>query len=293
MTKTILDTCNFFYSYAETTWNRIRFARLIKQRISETTLTENLIFDFWYQAKKGHLPVEIYEAKDEKSNGNDLEIFIETGLGFLLLVCQAKIINKQGKYAHINHKVGRRYQIDLLTEYSKRKKGLATYLFYNYIEDHLILTKLKDLRENRETHFGISCCPAGVIKNKYFDIVGDKITKHKRGVPKFEDLHPDQAIPLANIICNLLHNNTAPILGFFASHERHGITYRYFERGALTNDESWQPILRSGQIGFVETQKEQNDTSPIQQDGIIKGFNPKYRIVFSVEQARRGLFRIS
>lgn len=143
------DTLEFLYQYGSRIWERMRFARVRNQRISETTITENLIFDFWYQAKKDQLPVEIYEAKAEKQNGNDIEIFIETKQGYLLAAFQAKILSKKGKCPNISHKVDNAYQIDLLINYAKRKGGQACYLFYNYFDDEEYHDRLEETGKYR------------------------------------------------------------------------------------------------------------------------------------------------
>jgi protein tyrosine/serine phosphatase len=63
------DTLEFLYQYGSHIWEQMRFSRVRNQRISETTITENLIFDFWCQAKKDHLPVEIYRQKQKNRTG--------------------------------------------------------------------------------------------------------------------------------------------------------------------------------------------------------------------------------
>jgi hypothetical protein len=67
------DLYSFLQLYSVQTWNKIGFVRRKKGlKISETTITQNLIFDFWQLAAASKLPVELYESKNEKANGNDL-----------------------------------------------------------------------------------------------------------------------------------------------------------------------------------------------------------------------------
>ena len=76
--------CDFFIASSIKVWNRIRFVRSRNNRISGTTITENLLFDFWHAAETDRLRVKLYEAKKEYLNGNDFELFIETSKGFVI-----------------------------------------------------------------------------------------------------------------------------------------------------------------------------------------------------------------
>lgn len=68
---------DFFELQSRSIWNRIRFAwERPSMKIYETTITQNLIFDLVLQDELGHFPVKIFESLDEKTNGNDLELFV-------------------------------------------------------------------------------------------------------------------------------------------------------------------------------------------------------------------------
>ena len=72
------NLCDLFKLLAIETWKRIEYA-YIKERIKvyETTLTQNLIFSINAYSDQYGLNIDIFEATDEKTNGNDLELIIK------------------------------------------------------------------------------------------------------------------------------------------------------------------------------------------------------------------------
>jgi len=156
----------------------MKFAFETNTKISETTLTENLLFMInKYRISSKDNSVKIYESKDEKTNGNDLEIYLQIAQNrYILLAVQAKkLYTKEQKYKAINHKIDTNYQIDLLLNYAKSKQGLALYLLYNYAPDCT--------HKNKE-HFGCTLVEALYIKAIYYPK-----TKKRWKIPSFNDLH--------------------------------------------------------------------------------------------------------
>lgn len=279
------DTLEFLYQYGSRIWERMRFARVRNQRISETTITENLIFDFWYQAKKDQLPVEIYEAKAEKQNGNDIEIFIETKQGYLLAAFQAKILSKKGKCPNISHKVDNAYQIDLLINYAKRKGGQACYLFYNYFDDEEYHDRLEETGKYRYRQFGLTACNAELVKLKFFEPSDTGKTKVK--IPAFEALHPLHAFPLSEMIRILTDESAMEI--FEELSEMVNLPIIYYSREDIDEAFGWNEIEPRGKIsGFP-----QRETAIVPTPAPQEGFNPKYRIVLSKQPVAGGLYVLS
>ncbi|MEO7214956.1 hypothetical protein [Mucilaginibacter sp.] len=280
-------TSVFLYEYASRVWHRIHFARERNQRISETTVTENLIFDFWYKNKNGNAAIEIYEAKDEKRHGNDLEIFIETRRGYLLMACQAKILNKQNKYPNISHKVGDIYQIDLLLEYAKNKGGLASYLFYNYTFDHDTLDRLEATGKYKHAQFGLTACNAELIKLKFFKPGANALGKQRVKIPKFEDIHPLHGFPLPEMIRILRDETALDTIEELANYIDIPITY--YAKKEITGDYHWEPLVAPSKISGItartKTFSPQNQLKP--------GFNPKYRIVLPINKQSYRLYSVS
>jgi hypothetical protein len=167
-----------YKTIATDVWDRMKFALETNSKISETTLTENLLFIInKYRIRSGDNSVRIYESKDEKTNGNDLEIYLEIAKNkYILLAVQAKkLYTKEQKYKAINHKIDADFQIDLLLHYANSKKGLALYLLYNYAPDCT--------HANKE-HFGCTLIEALYIKDIYYPK-----TKKRWKIPTFNDLH--------------------------------------------------------------------------------------------------------
>jgi hypothetical protein len=279
------DALNFFYQYGSRIWERMRFARVRNQRISETTVTENLIFDFWYQAKTDRLPIEVYEAKAEKQNGNDLEVFIETRKGYLLIALQAKTLSKKGKYPNISHKADGSYQIDLLIGYAKRKGGQACYLFYNYFDDDEYHDRLEESGKYRYRQFGLTACNAELVKLKFFKATEAGKTKMK--IPAFEDLHPLHAFPLSEMLRIL---TDAPAMEIFEElAEMVNLPIVYYSREDIDEAYGWNEIEPRGKISGIPA-KEIFATPKFD---LQQGFKPKYRIVLSRKRAAGGLYILS
>jgi hypothetical protein len=115
-------------------WDRIGFARTRRGlKIFETTITQNLLFNIMYAHQYLKLPIYLFEAHSEATNGNDIEFFIQCGNNYVLFPVQAKIIYPNNKYKMIDHLVGGKQQIDLLTDYAKQKQGYPIYWLYNYV----------------------------------------------------------------------------------------------------------------------------------------------------------------
>ena len=127
---------DWFQVFSIDIWKRIDFTWRTKGlKLYETTITQNLLYSIFQLAKGRMIPVKLLEAKNESINGNDIELAIETNRGFILFPCQAKLIKENGKYRSLSHKVGSRYQIDLLLRYAQKVQGVPLYLFYNCIWD--------------------------------------------------------------------------------------------------------------------------------------------------------------
>jgi hypothetical protein len=183
------------------TWERIGFARTRKGlRIFETTITQNIIFNIHQQNPSQFV---IYEATDEKTNGNDIELFIETEKGFLFLAIQSKIIYKTNDYRKMDHG----NQHCNLMDYAFSRGGIPFYLLYNYSNKFTIVDKSVCGIPCVEKDFGCTLITADFIRENYYA----KQKMNKKGelkwkVPCFSDLHPAPAIPWF-ILANCFSNN--------------------------------------------------------------------------------------
>ena len=289
MQPDINKTSEFLYGYASRIWDRIRFARIRQQRISETTITENLIFDFWYQSQKDDVAIEIYEAKNERRNGNDLEIYIETKRGYLFMACQAKILNKKNKYPSISHKVGDNYQIDLLLDYGQSRGGIACYLFYNHSTDWETLEKLEARGKYKDTHFGLTACNAEFIKLKFFKPGPNALRKTRVKIPSFEDIHPLHGFPLPEMIRILRDETALDVIAEMAKHINVNITY--YTKDEIKEQHSWEPVVPLPQISGISALEKETYAPHFQKSAM--GFSPKYRIILPLIKQRYALYSVS
>ena len=258
--------------YSNKTWEKIKFVRTRKGfRIGETTITQDLVIELKMFSEKHPNLVQIFEAKDEKSNGSDLEFFIETDKDhFFCFPCQAKICYSDNKYSAINHKVGKpnpRLQIDLLEDYAQKVHGIPIYLFYNYctyikwqedVKKHIKQSyKIEDL--------GCSIIAASTLKSKFIS------SNHwKKPLPSFKDIHTIDynAIPFHWLVKFKEKKFLKDKLGVSA-------TQKEYTKEEIKSNKDWvamnfTSVNNNGQLYGTRQGNENNDPE----------FNPKFRIVF-------------
>jgi hypothetical protein len=211
--QTSQTVCNFLQVLSADTWERIKFARTRKGlRIYETTITQNLLFELRrtqeiVNAMMGRYfwNIRIYESRNEKANGNDIELFIPFKSGYLFFPTQAKIIYHQGfkglhkmtngDYPSINHVVKStgQQQIDSLLSYAKRRNGYPLYLLYNYVNEQFSRASKCNVLYQEE-QYGCSVISANLIYKKCFN-------SGHWNIPTFQDLHPKYAHPWFILAC--------------------------------------------------------------------------------------------
>jgi len=276
------STPDFLRRYGHRIWDRIYYSRIRSQKISETTITENLIFDFWQQAHIERLPIWIYEAKEEYRNGNDLEIFVETKMGYLFLACQAKIISTAGNYPKITHRTAGQYQIDSLLAYAEKMGGYPNYLFYNHLPDFRMRRELQDGSQFEANDYGLTCCPAKYIKANYFQKEAS-LRKRRNSIPKFEQLHPGEAIPLFSLIQVLrMGSIIEPIKKGI---EDKSISLKFYSRKELIDRYPYENITPLMKVSGIPNLTDLESGEPQIKRKIKKkeGYNPKYRILFALD----------
>jgi hypothetical protein len=274
--------CNWFRYYSVLTWEKIAFARNGKRlKLNETTVTQNLVFEFWMMAKYSPFPITIYESTNERANGNDLEIFLETPNGYIFIPVQAKIIKKGNKYPTIQHLVRGKQQIDILLEYAKKKKGLAAYLLYNWCYEPGTIRIVESMSGENIEHFGCSIANANAIK-KYFysEVRQKKIFK----APAFGDLHPDLAMPF-HFLVGLPFEHWYP----FMSDQQKKEEIHFYSREQIEQELGWEDMAPPAKIGYI-THPDKELISPSLFEGSAHYFNPKFRIVFSYERKTGALY---
>ncbi len=258
------NICNKLKNLSFNTWDRIGFTWSSPfLRISETTITENLLFNLaQYHDRCMHSTIYLFEAIDENSNGNDIEIIIQTDRGFIKFPTQAKILYKNTlKYEVINHKyLSGRYQIDNLIAYASTIGGIPMYLFYNYIP----------YTNQRMRHYGCTMIDANYIKNHFSPHRTTTTTRWR--IPTFNDLHP-HALPWHWFLCNVLGQQGRGVPRVFENIDNdffneYDITL--YNLNEILDDDGWSEIQPIGNIITRQT-RISNDN----------GFNPRYRIIVS------------
>ena len=183
--------------FSQRTWRRLGFCQRHKEvKTFETTITQNLIFDLLEFVQLTETPkLRLLEARDESANGNDIEVFVQHGDGYILFPTQAKSLYPSGKYEKINHQSGGKFQIHALLEYAIKRQGIPLYLFYNYYPLRKDVAAWEDVFGFGHDCFGCSLVNAHLIAGRYFDAANVRWS-----IPGFLDLHPRPAIPLFQLV---------------------------------------------------------------------------------------------
>jgi hypothetical protein len=188
------NLCDLFKLISIETWSRMEYAYL-KPRIKvfETTLTQNLIFTLNAYSEQYKLDIDIFEALDEKTNGNDFELIIRyptEGVEFYAPI-QAKKVYRNGKYNSVEHGD----QIETLLKYAKKNKAKPLYLLFNYSSTKKLNTE----------DFGCTLVSAEYLYNNYYNkrTVFDRHRKSRQKwiIPTFDNLNPSPAFPWHDIVC--------------------------------------------------------------------------------------------
>ena len=273
--------CDWFQFFAQETWDRIGYARTRKGlKIWETTITQNLIFEF-HTSKDLYSPIspntwgiEILESINESTNGNDIELFVETNDGILFFAVQAKIINHKGfkrngmidgNYPNINHTVAGLNQIDLLCSYASNKGGIPIYLLYNFVKNSFENKRQCNIDFEIE-QYGCSISNANHIKDNYFK-------NAIWSIPTFLNLHPNNALPWFVIPCCFQKMSKSDILKLLGETEIDISKIKEYDLYEIRTDKNWKSLEP-----FKTTEKKTSKTK----NNWIE-FNPKYRVVISSE----------
>lgn len=260
-------------------WSRIKFARSIKPkgrlRISEASLTEELVYQFYTMAANKILPVKIFQSTNEKVNGSDLEILLELDGSVVKLPCQAKIIYATQRYGALYHKVGHQLQIDLLIQHAKKVGGYPIYMFYNY--DEYITPTLLKVSGGIEQLWGCSIGSASEIRNRFF--------KKRTTPPMFRDMHPGTCWPFYQLF-EFLNTKEADkgIANILNGFDLTSLTrYRIDE---ILDDPRFSDLTSPEALGFVD----HFDKAPsllINERKLLQEsaeFNPRFRILITKDR---------
>jgi hypothetical protein len=271
--------CHWLQYQAANTWHRVQFSRITGLvSIFETTITQNILFDFWTLSHESSLDIALFQSMNEKVNGNDLELFVKLKNGrYRFLPVQAKILYDNNHYTAIDHGKPTKYQLEKLIQYAKDNKGIPYYLLYNFHADPAI-------NENIEKHYGgavellgCSMVNANDIKNEFYS-TGPPAGFHT--IPSFTDVHPSKASPWHHLIC--------PSYGSLLMQQMNN---RETDAGEYTheevyNDRKWNLTPRRA-IGYITESQVQSITT----SETANEFLPKFRMVLSGDKVERKIVR--
>lgn len=251
------------------TWKRIGFVRTRKGlKIYETTITQNLLFELKKFSELCPTNVQIYEATNEKVNGNDIEIFLQVGSHYIYLPTQAKILYKNSKYTAMDHG----NQINDLILYSKRVGGFPLYLLYNYDNDRSLI------------EYGCSLIPANYLLKNFAFARTIKSGVKRWTIPSFKDLHPTIALPWHNFFCTTVTITQRTPDGEFSYTEDRFTTknlkdesLKYYTLEDLTNDVNWKEFSLKENI--VENINSETN--------IENKYSPRFRLILSFNKQDR------
>jgi hypothetical protein len=268
--------CNWSKFFCASVWEKIGFCRLVaKMNVYETSITQELLYQFWQLARHSKLPIQLYQSKNEKANGNDLEIAIQTKQGYFLVPCQAKIVSKKSNYAAFPHKVKGVHQLDILLKYGRKVRGLPLYLTYNFHNTAYQNETIESLHSLNIQELGCSLHPAALLKKDYSNSLTGKLS-----IPNFYDLHRKMAIPFSRLFCTIgttriLEETNTPLSAI-----------EFHTEEDLTDPDYWQDLAPSAAIGRIPLSEEPRFTeSPA---ATATSFNPRFRILLSMERRIRG-----
>jgi len=277
------DICRELERLSFETWERIKFARTRRGlRIYETTLTQNILFSLRrFQERCTDYSLSLDEAIDERTNGNDIELIVQTSSGYVKLPTQAKLLYSNLKYTAISHPGSTGYQVDDLINYASSIGGIPMYLLYNYVPRH------NALRDH-----GCTMLQADYIRNHFSPHRSPTVTRWH--IPTFNDLHLP-ALPWHQVLCNLL--NEEDIIPYLREmgQDLNIDEMQFYTREELESDEGWQELEAIPSIDGFEMDEEWQDFEKISQsieyyevneieiftEEPIREYNPRFRVIIS------------
>jgi hypothetical protein len=267
-----LSLVNFAKLVSIDFWNRIYFARNVKGRlrVSEITLTENLVYQFFLMAASRKLPVKIFQSKNENVNGSDMELLIELNGNVIKFPCQAKIIYATRRYGALYHQVGKEFQIDLLLRHARKIGGYPIYMFYNY-EGYMTDDLLK-LTDGEERFWGCSVGSASEIKNRFFAA--------RTTPPTFHEMHPGTCWPFYKLFELVNSRGTAQsITGMLKGFDLANL--KKYSIDDIIDDPTFTDLTSSEGLGFVDhfdkVPSVKIEKAFTKRDA--RKFNPRFRIL--------------
>ncbi len=257
----------------------------------ETTITNKLVNKLYEDIQISNLPVRIFQSKNERVNGDDLEIILPIAKDkYIRFFCQAKRIEFSNSNPNGYYKLSRftngNEQIVKLLDYARNQNGFPIYLFYNYTEDDFKLNKC--VKGNKE-FYGCSITSAHFLASKY-------LKKEKMITAKFKELHPP-SMPLI-VLSEMVGTNFLKPLGSkfgkITNLTKYPLELVHYSENELRMIGSWREIFPSIHQGDERKTGFENDLIPLRTSMYnLSGFNPAFRIIFTTYPIEKRYIRKS
>jgi hypothetical protein len=271
--------CSLFQAAARDTWERIAFSRWTPGlKIHETTITQNLVYEMNLLKQKLNLDaLSIYESRNERTNGHDLEIVVRQRDEWFTYWIQSKILYHSirrknhirlddGVYRQFPHKVGRRTQVDILLRRARDEGAIPLYLLYNFVTAPFSSPSLCGLDMDR-SQYGCSLVGAHLLKDEFSESGGNL-----RSTVRFSELHPETALPWSVLACCLPQYDLADTLRLFRIPDGNNVR-------PLANE----PLSHRQWALLNQYASNPRDDFRLSSEKIL-GFSPRYRIVINSNQ---------
>ena len=168
---------------AADTWERLKLSRELRTRLGEETLTDLLVLDF-VRSMKGRAKLYPSTKAEESRQGTDLVILIHAGgnraFTFAVQAKRLYLHETRDRYDSLNANVkSGSSQLDILDEYSQKKRAIPFYLLYNYVRRNDIQPYWHCCQCSDDRQMGCTMVPSWVIRQA--------ISKH--GQRNFNSIH--------------------------------------------------------------------------------------------------------
>ncbi|CAM3835871.1 hypothetical protein AQAU111925_08245 [Aquirufa aurantiipilula] len=255
------NRCKLFESISTDTWNKIIRNHRTGNQAREIGLTSDIVSEIEdNRLSFPNIGVWALEARNERTHGNDMDIFVETATGqFLWWALQAKVLNLDGTYHDIaTLRSGREYQWTKLNRLSAASGCVVRYLLYNGLADYLFNGKDICSRKFDEDQFGCSLVKTNDIERLAL-----------AGPVSFHSFHPKLAQPWRIITCCLFNPNKEEATYYSSAQIREAVgLYPYSIGNKATLD-----------LPSVDTKLNDFSVNAINDFSVSAERKPAYRIV--------------
>jgi hypothetical protein len=265
--------CDYFRRLSFDTWRRINLARRGGFKIYETTITQNILYHLYFFRRRHSANILLFESTDERTNGDDLEIILNTRNGYIKLPTQAKLLYASNKYQSLKHT----NQLHELVAYANSPQvgGIPLYLFYNFYDSAFPFPHDLCSIAVRPEDYGCSICSAITLKNKFaYPSLGVDTKGHQNWIiPTFLDLHTDFCDPFWILTCcHRASDDVANVLRILKLTTPVS-DIKTFSLEELSSEKNWIPLDLESSEELISHEKQTSE--------IREGFNPRFRIVIN------------